>query len=85
MSDTISERVNARENNGETCDLNERKLADINIADKSQSTPVTSEKVASQIKAVPDPFSKQLELLCDLMEDIQRSPIKRSAETSGLM
>ena len=70
MSDSIS-GVSTIKTSDETHSLTEQERGDVDIASSSHSTPVTSEDVARQMKAVTDLLAKQLERLCDLMNELQ--------------
>ena len=58
-------------------------MTEVNNENSSPVIPVTSEEVARQVKAVTDPLSEQLELLCDLMKDLQQSTLRCNKETSS--
>ena len=60
-------------------------MTDVNSPGSSQSTPVTAEEVARQIREVSGPLSKQLELLCDLIRNARQGPFRRNEETSVLI
>ena len=68
MSD-LSEAVNTTETFDEAHSLDGQELVGIKSAASNQSNSFTSEDVVQQNRAVIDPLSKQLELLCDLIKD----------------
>ena len=84
MSIPIDEGVSMNENGDETHSPTGQDPMDVNITSSSLSTLVKSEEVAQQIRAVTDPLSKQLELLCALMKNHRQGPVKWNEETSGL-
>ena len=65
--------------------LNGHEPEDVNSATSSLNIPVTSEEVARQIKAATDPLTKQLERLCDLIEELRQVPPRRNEDTTGLI
>ena len=83
MSTSIDEGVSANETGGETHSLTSHEPADVNNASSSLSTPVTSEEVATQIKAAVDPLNRQLERPPDLMKDLRQVPPSRNEKTTG--
>ena len=68
----------------ETHSLGSYEVEDIGKAAASSKVPITSEEVARQIKAAPDPWTKQLEELRYLMQELRRHTSRRSEETSVL-
>ena len=78
MSNFITERVNAAETNDKIRRLNGQGGKDVKTAGSRQSTPVTSEEKARQIRAITDLLSEQLELLFDLMRDLRQVPLEES-------
>ena len=59
-------------------------LLGMHSARSSLDTSATSDEVARQIKAATNLLSQQLEMLCDLMKEILRTPPKREDKISGL-
>ena len=47
--------------------------------------PLRHRKQLDKLRAVTDPLTKLLELLCDLMKDFRQVPLRRNEETSNLM
>ena len=77
--------MNTIETDGETQSLTGQELGNDNCAGSSQSTPVTSEEVTRQIKAVTDPLSMQLELVYDLIKKLRKTRLKRYEKTKILI
>ena len=61
MSAPIVEGVSTNETGDETHSLTGHKPGNLNIANSSLSTPVTSEEVARRYKAATDQLTKQFE------------------------
>ena len=47
--------------------------------------PLRQRQQLDKFRAVTDPLTKLLELLCDLMKDLRQVPLRRNEETSNLM
>ena len=45
-------------------------MMDVNAQNSTPEAPVMSKEFAREIKAITDPLTKQLELLCDLMRHL---------------
>ena len=73
----MSEGVNITETDDETRSLTWQELGYVSNAGSTQNTPVLSEEVARQFKAVTDPLTKQLELHCDEIKELRQAPIRR--------
>ena len=58
---------------------------DVDSSASNSSNRVTSEAVAGQIKAATDPLIRQLDRLCDSMEELKQVPPKHNEEASGLI
>ena len=84
MSAPNTEEVKTSLTGDETHSLCSHEVEDVGNAASSSSTPITSEEVARQIEAAPDPLTKLLENLCDLMKELRRDSPKPSEETSSL-
>ena len=84
MSAPISEEVKIRLTGDETHSLSSHEVDDAGNAASGSSAPFTLEKVARQIKAATDPFTKELEELSDLMSELRRDTSRRSEEIYGL-
>ena len=65
MSYPNSRGVNTAVGYDKTSSLNRQVTTDVNNTGNNPDTPVTSKELARQVRAVTDPLSKQLELLCD--------------------
>ena len=76
MSDSIREEVNTTETDDQTHSLTVLESEDVNSASSSFSTPVTSEEVPKQIKALTDSLAKQRERLCNLRKKLRQVPQK---------
>ena len=85
MSKPICPGVNTAETNNKTRSLDRQELSDVDIAGSSQIAPITTEEVARHIRAVNDPLSKELELLCDLMKELRQARLRRNKNSSGLI
>ena len=83
MSSLNTEEVNTSITGDETHSLSSHEIEDVGNAATSSTTPISSEKVAGQIKAATDPLTKHLEKLCDLRNEIRRDSPRRCEETSG--
>ena len=62
--------------------LDGTEIGDVNSAATSLNTPITSEEVARQIRAAPDPLTRQLEKLCDLLLKLRKDASRRNEDTS---
>ena len=70
MSDRNTEEVNTSTTDDETPSLGSHEVEDVGNAADCSSVPITSEKVAWQIKVTTDPPTKCLEKLCDLKKEL---------------
>ena len=75
--------LNASLTGEETRSLDGNEVEDVNSATTGLNVPITSEKVARQIKAATDPLTKQFEKLCDLMGELRRDRVRRDEGTSA--
>ena len=85
MSFSSVEGVNTSEFGNQTHSLSEHEPEDVNNATSNPCIPVTSEEVARQIKTATNPLTRQLERLCDLMEELRQAPPKRHGKITGLI
>ena len=74
MSAPNTEEVNTSTTGDETHGLGSREIEDVSYAASSLSAPLTSEEVATQIKDAFNPLTKHLEMLCDLIKELKRTP-----------
>ena len=70
MSDPIS-GVNTTKTSDQTHSLVGLEPGDVNSAGSNLRSPALSEQVASQVKAITEPLTKELEHLCNLMRELQ--------------
>ena len=71
VNNPIKKEVNVAETNDETRSFHGEGTTEFSSAGSSKSSTRTSEEVARQIRAVTDPLSNQLELMCDLMRNLR--------------
>ena len=71
VNNPIKKEFNVAETIDETRSLHGQGTTDFFGAGSSKSSTRTSEEVARQIRAVTDPLSNQLELMCDLMRNFR--------------
>ena len=77
--------MNTNKTKEEPHSLTGHELGGVDSTASGQSTPVTSEEVAIQIKAVTNPLTKQLERPCGLMKELRQTPPKRNEITSDVI
>ena len=83
MSAPNTEEVNTSATDDETHIIDSHELENVGNAAGSSSGPVTSEEVARQMRAATDPLIRQLENLCDRIEELRRDSPRCSEETSS--
>ena len=83
MSAPNIEEANTGSTGDETHSLDGNEIGDANSAATSLSTPITSEEVARQIRAVTDPLTRQLKKLCDLKLELHKNASRPNEETSA--
>ena len=74
--------VNSSLTSEQTHSLDRNEVEQVNSAATNLNVSITSEEMARKIRAATDPFTKQLEKLCDLMNELRRDTTRRSSETS---
>ena len=84
MTAPETEQMNTSASGDETHILGSHELKDVGNAANSSSARITSEEAARQIKAAIDPLTRQLEKLCDLVQELYQNSPKRCEETSSL-
>ena len=77
-----AENMNTSLTGEETHSSGGNEVEDVISTSTGLSVPITSKEVARQIRASPDPLTKQLEMSCDFMRELRRNTLRRDEGTS---